>query len=143
MASFTASRSSVCAPQVAISADAPFQYGAKFQNMGSYIGLKCCQLPKKISLQVERTPSSRPLKVSCQSTIEQVQDIIATKLSVDRASVQPQTKFSELGADSLDTVEIVMSLEEKFNVSIGEQDAESISNVQQVADLIEKQTAAL
>ncbi|KAI5056362.1 hypothetical protein GOP47_0028180 [Adiantum capillus-veneris] len=133
MASFTISLS-VYVPQLA----SPSQHLAK--NMGSYSGLKCCQFPKKISLQAKRTSSFRPLRVSCQSTIEQVQDIIATKLSVDRATVQPQTKFSELGADSLDTVEIVMSLEEKFNVSIGEEDAENISTVQQVADLIEKQT---
>ncbi|MCO5550431.1 hypothetical protein L7F22_003917 [Adiantum nelumboides] len=104
MASFTASLSSVCVPQLAAAA-APSQHAFK-------------------------------------STIEQVRDIIATKLSVDPANVQPQTKFSELGADSLDTVEIVMSLEETFNVSIGEEDAENISTVQQVADLIEKQTPA-
>ena len=39
-----------------------------------------------------------------QSTLDEVSDIIATQLSVDRSSVNPNTKFSELGADSLDTV---------------------------------------
>lgn len=91
---------------------------------------------------VLRHSSARPLKISCQTTLEKIQDIIATQLSVDRATVLPETKFSELGADSLDTVEIVMSLEEKFGVSIDEQAAENISTVQQVADLIEKQVVA-
>ncbi|KAH7366387.1 hypothetical protein KP509_18G076100 [Ceratopteris richardii] len=89
-----------------------------------------------------RNCPSRAVRIICQSTIQQVQDIIATQLSVDPSTVQPETKFSELGADSLDTVEIVMSLEEKFGVSIGEQDAENISTVKQVADLIEKESSA-
>ncbi|KAH7435951.1 hypothetical protein KP509_06G085200 [Ceratopteris richardii] len=107
---------------------------------GRYNGLKCCQLPQRINLRSStKNCPSRAVRIICQSTIQQVQDIIATQLSVDPSTVQPETKFSELGADSLDTVEIVMSLEEKFGVSIGEQDAENISSVKQVADLIEKQ----
>lgn len=54
----------------------------------------------------------------------------------------PQTKFADLGADSLDTVEIMMALEEKFEVSIGEGGAENIATVQDAADLIEKVKAA-
>ncbi|KAG7025914.1 Acyl carrier protein 3, chloroplastic, partial [Cucurbita argyrosperma subsp. argyrosperma] len=67
-----------------------------------------------------------------------VQEIIAKQLSLEQSAVIPQTKFSELGADSLDTVEIMMALEEKFGVSIGEGGAEGISTVQDAADLIEK-----
>ncbi|KAG2728561.1 hypothetical protein I3760_01G211400 [Carya illinoinensis] len=66
-----------------------------------------------------------------------VQGIIAKQLSIDESTVTPHTKFADLGADSLDTVEIMMALEEKFEVSIGG-GAENISTVQDAADLIEK-----
>ncbi|XP_022964291.1 uncharacterized protein LOC111464348 isoform X2 [Cucurbita moschata] len=80
--------------------------------------------------------------ISCSlaqpETMQVVQEIIAKQLSLEQSPVIPQTKFSELGADSLDTVEIMMALEEKFGVSIGEGGAEGISTVQDAADLIEK-----
>ncbi|RDY09539.1 Acyl carrier protein 1, chloroplastic, partial [Mucuna pruriens] len=80
--------------------------------------------------------------ISCSiaqpETVQIVQSTIAKQLSIDEATVTPQTKFSELGADSLDTVEIMMALEEKFDISIGEGGAENISTVQDAADLIEK-----
>ncbi|XP_023514490.1 acyl carrier protein 1, chloroplastic-like [Cucurbita pepo subsp. pepo] len=80
--------------------------------------------------------------ISCSlaqpETMQVVQEIIAKQLSLEQSAVIPQTKFSELGADSLDTVEIMMALEEKFGVSIGEGGAEGISTVQDAADLIEK-----
>ncbi|XP_008462263.1 uncharacterized protein LOC103500663 isoform X2 [Cucumis melo] len=75
-------------------------------------------------------------------TLEVVQEIIAKQLSLEQSAVIPQTKFSDLGADSLDTVEIMMALEEKFGVSIGEGGAEGISTVQDAADLIEKVKAS-
>ncbi|KOM57027.1 hypothetical protein LR48_Vigan11g005900 [Vigna angularis] len=71
-------------------------------------------------------------------TLQIVQCTIAKQLSIDETTVTPQTKFSDLGADSLDTVEIMMALEEKFEISIGEGGAENISTVQDAADLIEK-----
>ncbi|XP_077230996.1 acyl carrier protein 4, chloroplastic-like [Tasmannia lanceolata] len=71
-------------------------------------------------------------------TLQTVQSTIAKQLSVSEDTVTPQTKFADLGADSLDTVEIMMALEEKFGVSIGEGGAENISTVQDAADLIEK-----
>ncbi|KAF5452919.1 hypothetical protein F2P56_027872 [Juglans regia] len=84
--------------------------------------------------------------ISCSiaqpETVQTVQGIIAKQLSIDESTVTPQTKFADLGADSLDTVEIMMALEEKFNVSIGEGGAENISTVQEAADLIEKVKAA-
>ncbi|XP_071913841.1 uncharacterized protein [Coffea arabica] len=75
-------------------------------------------------------------------TLEIVQNTIAKQLSIDEATVTPQTKFADLGADSLDTVEIMMALEEKFGVSIGESGAENVATVQDAADLIEKVKAA-
>ncbi|KAK7275536.1 hypothetical protein RIF29_16655 [Crotalaria pallida] len=71
-------------------------------------------------------------------TLQIVQSTIAKQLSIDEAAVTPHTKFTDLGADSLDTVEIMMALEEKFDISIGEGGAENISTVQDAADLIEK-----
>lgn len=90
--------------------------------------------------------SYRSPKISCSAaqpeTLQVVQCTIAKQLSIDEATVMPQTKFADLGADSLDTVEIMMALEEKFEVSIGEGGAENIATVQDAADLIEKVKAA-
>ncbi|KAK9149266.1 hypothetical protein Scep_008023 [Stephania cephalantha] len=77
-----------------------------------------------------------------QETLQKVQSIIAKQLSIDESAVIPETKFAELGADSLDTVEIMMALEEKFGVSIGDGGAENVATVQDAADLIEKVKAA-
>uniref|UniRef100_A0A3Q7EXL2 Acyl carrier protein n=1 Tax=Solanum lycopersicum TaxID=4081 RepID=A0A3Q7EXL2_SOLLC len=81
-------------------------------------------------------------KISCSiaqpETLEVVQSTIAKQLSIDESTVTPQTKFADLGADSLDTVEIMMALEEKFGVSIGEEGAQNIATVQDAADLIQK-----
>ncbi|KAK7389685.1 hypothetical protein VNO78_24940 [Psophocarpus tetragonolobus] len=84
--------------------------------------------------------------ISCSiaqpETLQIVQSTIAKQLSIDETTIAPQTKFSDLGADSLDTVEIMMALEEKFDISIGEGGAENISTVQDAADLIEKMKTA-
>lgn len=71
-------------------------------------------------------------------TIEVVRGVIAKQLSIEESAVTPETKFADLGADSLDTVEIMMALEEKFGVSVGEGGAENIATVQDAADLIER-----
>ncbi|KAL1164868.1 hypothetical protein V6Z11_A06G095200 [Gossypium hirsutum] len=80
--------------------------------------------------------------VSCSlaqpETLKTVQNTIAKQLSIDASTVTPDTKFADLGADSLDTVEIMMALEEQFGVSVGEGGAENIATVQDAADLIEK-----
>ncbi|EXC01334.1 Acyl carrier protein 1 [Morus notabilis] len=105
----------------------------------------------KITRATERSlplPSScfKTSRISCSiansETLKTVQSTIAKQLSIDENSVTPSTKFAELGADSLDTVEIMMALEEKFGVSIGEGGAENILTVQDAADLIGKVKAA-
>ncbi|KAL3720736.1 hypothetical protein ACJRO7_005533 [Eucalyptus globulus] len=87
-------------------------------------------------------PSYSKTTITCcdaqPETLKTVQSIIAKQLSIDESTVAPETKFIDLGADSLDTVEIMMALEEKFGVSIGEGGAENIATVQDAADLIEK-----
>lgn len=66
-----------------------------------------------------------------------VKKVIAEKLGVDEASVKNAASFiDDLGADSLDTVELVMALEEEFNVQIPDEDAEKITTVQQAIDYV-------
>jgi acyl carrier protein len=55
----------------------------------------------------------------------------------DESAVTGESKFSALGADSLDTVEIVMGLEEEFGISVEEESAQSITTVQEAADMID------
>lgn len=62
--------------------------------------------------------------------LEDVRGIIAEQLGTELAKVAPDSKFVDLGADSLDTVEIMMALEEKFQLQLDEEGAEKISTVQ-------------
>lgn len=66
-----------------------------------------------------------------------VKKVIAEKLGVDESAVKNAAAFiDDLGADSLDTVELVMALEEEFNVQIPDEDAEKITTVQQAIDYV-------
>jgi acyl carrier protein len=68
---------------------------------------------------------------------ERVIDIVAEQLGVDKEKVKRETSFvNDLGADSLDTVELVMELEEEFNVNIPDDAAEKIETVGQAIDFI-------
>jgi acyl carrier protein len=61
---------------------------------------------------------------------ERVKEIIVEQLGVEEADVMPAAKFIEdLGADSLDTVELVMAFEEEFDIEIPDEDAEKITTV--------------
>ena len=72
-------------------------------------------------------------------TIEKVKQIIAEQLGVDENEITPSSSFVEdLGADSLDTVELVMALEENFSIEIPDEDAEKIRTVQDAIDYIDK-----
>lgn len=71
-----------------------------------------------------------------QETYAKIVDIVSKKLNVDKAAVERAHSFSELGADSLDMVEIVMKLEEDFGVEINDEDAEKLTNLNQVVDYI-------
>ena len=62
---------------------------------------------------------------------DQVKKIIAEKLSVDLDEVVPEATFADdLGADSLDLVELIMSMEEEFDIDISDEDAEQLTTVQ-------------
>ncbi len=69
---------------------------------------------------------------------EEVKKIIVEQLGVDEEEVKPEAKFIEdLGADSLDTVELVMAMEEKFGIDIPDSDAQKIVTVQDAIDYVE------
>jgi acyl carrier protein len=74
------------------------------------------------------------------ASIEQrVIDIVAEQLGVEKDKITRETHFvNDLGADSLDTVELVMELEEEFNISIPEDAAEKIQRVGEAIDFIEQ-----
>ena len=68
---------------------------------------------------------------------ERIKKVTAETLKVDLSRVNETSRFVEdLGADSLDTVELVMALEEEFELEIPDEDAEKITNVQQAIDYI-------
>lgn len=74
--------------------------------------------------------------------LEQLQEIIAEKLGIEASEIKPESKFSEdLGADSLDLFEVVMGLEEAFEVSIDNEDLDQIKTVQDAMDYIAKKQA--
>ena len=69
----------------------------------------------------------------------QVKQIVVDHLGIDEAKVTADSKFiDDLGADSLDTVELVMAFEEKFGIEIPDDAAETIQTVQNAIDYIEK-----
>jgi acyl carrier protein len=74
---------------------------------------------------------------------DKVQKIVSDQLGVDAAEVVPTASFAnDLGADSLDTVELVMALEEEFDIEIPDEAAEEIATVQSAVDYIKGKSAA-
>ena len=72
------------------------------------------------------------------NTLEKVTEIIIDKLDVDKSKVTLEAKFiDDLGADSLDTVELIMQFEEEFEIEIPDEDAEKILSVDQAITYID------
>jgi len=69
---------------------------------------------------------------------DKVKKIIAEKLSVDLEELVPEASFvDDLGADSLDLVELIMSMEEEFDIEISDEEAEKLATVKDVFDYID------
>ncbi len=69
---------------------------------------------------------------------EKVKEIIAEQLGIEVDQIKPESKFvDDLGADSLDVVELIMAFEEAFNIEIPDEDAEKIQTVKDVIDYIQ------
>lgn len=72
------------------------------------------------------------------TTLERVVKIVTERLNVEESEVKPEATFKDdLGADSLDVVELVMELEDEFDLEISDEDAEKISTVGDVIEYIE------
>ena len=72
------------------------------------------------------------------STFDKVKEVIVDKLAVEEDKIESSSSFvDDLGADSLDTVELIMQLEEEFGIEIPDENAEQMTTVQQAVDYIE------
>ena len=85
-------------------------------------------------------PNKSNLFMADENQIEsKVKDIIVEQLGVNADQVSPEAKFIEdLGADSLDTVELIMALEEEFNIEVPDEEAEKLVSVGDVIRYIEE-----
>ena len=73
------------------------------------------------------------------STFDKVKEVIVDKLGVEEDKIESSSSFvDDLGADSLDTVELIMQFEEEFEIEIPDEDAEKIMSVGQAVDYINK-----
>lgn len=78
---------------------------------------------------------------SVADSYEKVKEIIVEKLGVEESEVKTETSFVEnLGADSLDLVELIMALEDEFGVEISDEEAEKITTVDQAVQYINSRT---
>ena len=77
------------------------------------------------------------------STFDKVKGIVVEQLGVDEADVSMDSTFiDDLGADSLDIVELIMAFEEEFSIEIPDEEAEKIKTVKNAVDFIEKEKQA-
>ncbi|KAL5552576.1 hypothetical protein UlMin_039977 [Ulmus minor] len=116
------------------------------QLPANLMSVRTCNL-KMVSMRWARTDlrslrTTSSFRVSCAAkpeTVQKVCDIVRKQLVLPaETELTPESKFSALGADSLDTVEIVMGLEEEFGINVEEDSSQNITTVQEAADLIEK-----
>jgi acyl carrier protein len=76
------------------------------------------------------------MTIEKNETASKVTSIIAEKLNMDVQSINAQSTLQDLGADSLDMVDIIMKIEEEFGIEINDEDAERLHNVQDVIDYV-------
>ncbi|KAF3334452.1 acyl carrier protein 1 [Carex littledalei] len=120
-------------------------FGCSFNQTKSITASKGCSISLGTTnrrLSSLRFPRLRVYASAKPETVSKVMEIVKKQLALnDSVDLKPESKFSELGADSLDTVEIVMNLEEVFNITVEEDNSQNITTVQEAADLIEKLVA--
>ena len=78
------------------------------------------------------------MAIEITETAAKITSIIAEKLHIDAATINAQSTLQDLGADSLDMVDIVMKVEEEFGIEINDEDAEKLTNVAEVVDYVQK-----
>ncbi len=72
-------------------------------------------------------------------TFEKVRDVLAKQFEIDPETITPDTNLvDDLGADSLDVVELIMSVEDEFGITIDDDAASGLMTVRQIVDFIEK-----
>jgi acyl carrier protein len=76
------------------------------------------------------------MTIEIQDTAQKIIAIIAEKLHIEKTAVNAQSTLQDLGADSLDMVDIIMKVEEEFGIEINDEDAEKLHNVQDVIDYV-------
>ncbi|MFC1484740.1 acyl carrier protein [Candidatus Neomarinimicrobiota bacterium] len=75
-------------------------------------------------------------------TLKKISEVITDKLGVEPSKIAPEAKFVEdLGADSLDTVELIMQLEDEFNLEIPDEEAEKLTTVGAVVEYIDSHSS--
>jgi acyl carrier protein len=90
------------------------------------------------AVTVTRISGSKHGGIALATIEERVVEIVAEQMGVDKTQVTRETSFvNDLGADSLDTVELVMEFEDEFDISIPDEDAEKIQTVGQAIDYVE------
>ena len=76
------------------------------------------------------------MAIEMSETASKIISIIAEKLHLDVATINPQSTLQDLGADSLDMVDIIMKIEEEFGIEINDEAAEGLHNVQDVINYV-------
>jgi acyl carrier protein len=102
-----------------------------------------CSLPPAVVLKGGLHSTPWKTEEVSMSVEERVKSIIVEQLGVDAEEVNPDASFVEdLGADSLDTVELIMAFEEEFGVEISDDEAEKIRKVRDAVEYIDKRAKA-
>lgn len=117
----------------------PIERPAEGRENGGKNRLKI-ELPKgqSIAIYPSRNPQPKHTEMADASIEEKVKNIIVEQLGVNEEQVTLEAKFIEdLGADSLDTVELVMAFEEEFGIEVPDEEAEKLASVGDVVRYIE------
>ena len=90
-------------------------------------------------METLKTPPTQEVTFVAAFSEERVKEIIAKELEVEGQQLTPEAKFIEdLGADSLATIELVMALEEEFDIEIPDEDADKIKTVRDAVEYLDK-----